>query len=88
MFQFGTAVVVNFVDFSPGGFNAVVVAVAAVIPFFSFGRAFTVSVVRPGLKNLSDNILAVIKAKRDRYFDFTAGSYLYLPAEKFGGHGV
>ena len=59
----GAAVVIDFIDFALGCFNAVVIAVVPLPPALASGGAFTEAVVRPGLQNFSNNVLAVLRRK-------------------------
>ena len=88
MAETGAAVIVDFIDLAPGCFNPVVVAVMPLPPALAAGGAIAEAVVRPGFQNFSNHVLAVVKAKRERDFDFAAVDDLYLPTEEIFRHGI
>jgi len=80
--QLGAAVVVNLVNLAFGGFYAVVVAVMAVVPPLTLWGVVAVAMVRPGLQDFRNVLLAVVKFEGDGDFDIPAGGDLYLTGEK------
>jgi hypothetical protein len=88
MAEAGAAVIVDFVDLTPGCFNPVIVAVMPLPPALAAGGAIAEAMVRPGFQNFSNLVLAVIKAKRERDFDIAAGGDVYLPTEEMFRHSI
>ena len=84
----GTAVVVYFVDFTIGGFHAVIVAVVPLLPALAAGRACPEAVVRPGFHYFHNSVVTVVKPKGHGDFNIAAGGDLYLPTEIAFRHGI
>ncbi len=88
VFKVNTAVVVDFIDFTFGGLNAVVVAVVPLPPAFAAGSATPESVVGPGFQDFCNNVFAVVQFERHRGFNIATCGNFNLAAEKAFRHNI